>query len=341
MQSYPFTSRVTYDAQNLPQYDRAVDSAFLRKVFAQYFSDGVFYRPANALQVVAGTGMQVLVEPGVCHIQGAMGIEAQQRTLALPAAEAQPRIDTVVARMNLALDYRSIELYVVKGTAAAEPQAPALTRDTTIWELGLADILVAAGAVSIGQESITDTRLNPARCGSVAQTIGSLDTSPYFAQLDAALQTHAAAAKQQILLLQQVVDGIQQGSEVMLRAVYDQDGDGVVDAAIDQAARAAAAAALTAANTAQSTADSAATAAANAQGTANSAATAAATAQGTANSANTAAANANANANTKMPIAGGTFTGNVAAISYNRTDSCVRNIYVNGASTNYILMVRK
>lgn len=78
MQSYPFTSRVTYDGQGLPQYDRAVDSAFLRKVFAQYFSDGVFYNPTDALQVVAGTGMQVLVKPGVCHIQGAMGIETAE-----------------------------------------------------------------------------------------------------------------------------------------------------------------------------------------------------------------------------------------------------------------------
>ena len=34
MQSYPFTSQVTYDEQGLPLYDRAVDSAFLRKVFA-------------------------------------------------------------------------------------------------------------------------------------------------------------------------------------------------------------------------------------------------------------------------------------------------------------------
>ena len=38
MQSYPFTSRVTYDGQGLPQYDRAVDSAFLRKVFCLLYT---------------------------------------------------------------------------------------------------------------------------------------------------------------------------------------------------------------------------------------------------------------------------------------------------------------
>ena len=231
MQSYPFTSRVTYDGQGLPQYDRAVDSAFLRKVFAQYFSDGVFYNPTDALQVVAGTGMQVLVKPGVCHIQGAMGIETEEREFPVPAAEAQPRIDTVVARLDLSLEHRSIDLYYVKGTAAAEPQTPALTRNTTIWELGTANIRVEPGTETVGDEIISDTRLDTGRCGTVAQTIGELDTEPYFQQLEAAIKAHDTAAKQQILLLQQAIDGIEQGSEVMLRAVYDKDADGVVDEA--------------------------------------------------------------------------------------------------------------
>lgn len=46
-------------------------------------------------------------------------------------------------------------------------------------------------------------------------------------------------------------------------------------------------------------------------------------------------------ADAAMPKAGGTFTGDVVAIASNRTSSCLRNIYVNGVSTNYILMVRK
>ena len=111
MQSYPFTSdKITYDEHGLPKYDRAVDSAFLRKVFAQYFSDGVFYSSANALQVVADTGMQVAVEPGSCHIQGAIGIETNRRTLVVQAAEAQDRIDTVVARLDLTLGVRRGDL---------------------------------------------------------------------------------------------------------------------------------------------------------------------------------------------------------------------------------------
>ena len=202
MRSYPFTSQVTYDDEGLPLYDRAIDSAFLRKVFSQYFSDGVFYKPSNALQVVVDSGMQVAVEPGCCHIQGAIGIEDSRRTLVVQASESLDRIDTVVARLDLSLAVRDIDLYVVKGTAAVSPQPPALTRDATVWELGLANLFVAKNTQTISQQSITDTRLDASRCGVVAQTIGELDTSPYFAQIQAALADIQQQAAAQLVRLE-------------------------------------------------------------------------------------------------------------------------------------------
>ena len=221
MQSYPFTSQVTYDEQGLPLYDRAVDSEFLRAVFAAYFSDGIFYKPTSALQVVAGTGLQVQVNPGICHIRGAMGIETETRTLTLETAGTLPRIDTVVARLDLSLAVRSIELYIVKGTPSSTPQRPALTRDATIWELGLADIAVAANASTITQSSITDTRLDTSRCGVVAQTIGSLDTAPYFSQLTAAIASHQEEAEEQIRALQEAIAAVEGNTAWMLRSLYD------------------------------------------------------------------------------------------------------------------------
>ena len=224
MQSYPFTSQVTYDEKGRPLYDRAVDSEFLRSVFAAYFSDGIFYKPTNALQVVAGTGMQVQVNPGICHIRGAMGIETYTRTLTVEAADASPRIDTVVARLDLSLAVRSIELYILKGTPSSSPQRSALTRDATIWELGLADIAVAANSRTITQSSITDTRLDTERCGVVAQTIGSLDTAPYFAQLTTAIAEHQDAAEAQIAALQAAIAAVEGDTAWMMKSVYDSEG---------------------------------------------------------------------------------------------------------------------
>ena len=227
MQSYPFTSdKITYDEHGLPKYDRAVDSAFLRKVFAQYFSDGVFYSSANALQVVADTGMQVAVEPGSCHIQGAIGIETNRRTLVVQAAEEMDRIDTVVARLDLSLAVRSIDLYVVKGTAAESPQAPALTRDSTIWELGLANLFVAKNVATISQQRITDTRLDTARCGQVGASVQPpFDTQAYFAQLEAAIRAHQTDAEAQIERLRKAIEDVQTGAAWLAKDIYDpQDG---------------------------------------------------------------------------------------------------------------------
>lgn len=207
MKSYPYTSEVTYDAKGLPLYDRAVDSEFLRRVFKQYFSDGVFYLPENALQVVADTGMQVKVQPGACHIQGAMGIEDDTRTLQVQAAEDRDRIDTVVARHDLSRDMRKIDLYIVKGTAADSPQPPALTRDGTIWELGLANLFISKNTTSIPQERITDTRLDTSRCGQVMTPLQTPDWAPYFAQLQAVIAAQADAGSSQMEAWQTAFEG--------------------------------------------------------------------------------------------------------------------------------------
>ncbi len=228
MQSYPFTSdKITYDEHGLPKYDRAVDSAFLRKVFAQYFSDGVFYSSANALQVVADTGMQVAVEPGSCHIQGAIGIETNRRTLVVQAAEEMDRIDTVVARLDLSLAVRSIDLYVVKGTAAESPQAPALTRDSTIWELGLANLFVAKNVATISQQRITDTRLDTSRCGQVGAPVQPpFDTEAFFSQLEAAIQAHQEGAEAQLEQLRLAIEAVEGDAAWMMKDLYDPAGLG-------------------------------------------------------------------------------------------------------------------
>nr|DAO25819.1 MAG TPA: Receptor Binding Protein [Caudoviricetes sp.] len=218
MISYPFTSRVTYDAQNLPIYDRAVDSAFLRRFYKAYWDDGVFYKPSTSFAVTAtGTGMNVQVQPGMAQVQGAFCLEDTVQTLPIAAADASlNRIDSVVLRLDLSLDKRDISLAVISGVAAVSPVAPALTRNNTTWELGIANVLVSAGAGVITQRDVEDTRLDDTRCGAVAQTVGDLDTSGFFAQLTA-----------MIARLREEIGEVETGTAAMLRSVYDPGDDGV------------------------------------------------------------------------------------------------------------------
>lgn len=218
MISYPFTSRVTYDKQSLPIYDRAVDSAFLRRFYKAYWDDGVFYKPSTSFAVTAtGTGMNVQVQPGMAQVQGAFCLEDTVQTLPIAAADVSlNRIDSVVLRLDLSLDKRDISLAVVSGAAAVSPVTPALTRNNTTWELGIANVLVSAGAGVITQRDVEDTRLDDTRCGAVAQTVGELDTSGFFAQLTA-----------MIARLREEIGEVETGTAAMLRSVYDPGDDGV------------------------------------------------------------------------------------------------------------------
>ena len=137
--------------------------------------------------------MTVDVQPGDALVNGHHFYEETVRTLTVQAANATlDRIDSVVLRLNLAVDALPIDLYVVQGTAAATPTAPDLTRNASVYEIGLANLFITKNTTTITQQRITDTRLDSARCGIVASIIGDTDTSTYYSQL-AAVITQAYA----------------------------------------------------------------------------------------------------------------------------------------------------
>lgn len=154
--------------------DRVYDASDFAGYFSKLVTNGIFYADANNLKVTASDGMHVLVAPGSAWIRG----YAYENTLSLEltlatANGAQPRIDRVVLRLS-AVD-RNIALAVKTGAALELPVPPALTRTVEVYELGLADVLVGKGVVSITQDKITDTRLDSALCG----TVNSLITAVY------------------------------------------------------------------------------------------------------------------------------------------------------------------
>lgn len=185
MESFPFSS-------TSGTKDRAITSEMERNFYKQIYTNGVLMNVSSALQVVAKTGMTINVKPGACIIEGANGIESNTRSFTLETANsALPRIDRVVARMDLAESYRSIELYVKTGSTATTPEAPSLTRESNFWEIALADIKVSAGATEITQSNITDQRLNTAVCGAVVPAFPtSIDTESIFTQFQAALDEY-------------------------------------------------------------------------------------------------------------------------------------------------------
>lgn len=207
MIGYPLDSHVVFN-DGVPEYDRAISSAPLRELIRRLFSDGVLPDVASNLQVqyvgstrVSGTvsgdasTYNVVVNAGFGICAGCLKLQENYYGLTMDVANtSQPRIDTVVLRLNDNDSVRSCDFHIVQGTPAPTPVAPALTRDSSIWEIGLANLYKPAVVSSTSPIVVTDTRLDPSRCG-VISSISEFDTSALYQQVQDAMEHHQISAE--------------------------------------------------------------------------------------------------------------------------------------------------
>lgn len=164
--------------------DRKVKADFFARFFGSLIGNGVFPNPSTGCQVIANNDMTVTVKAGKAWINGYYYENTDDLTLTLETADGVlKRIDRIVLQYST-ID-RTIVVKVKKGTFASTPVAPALQRDADAYELGIADIYIANGAVSISQANITDLRLNSAYCGIVHGLVDQVDTTTLFNQYQA------------------------------------------------------------------------------------------------------------------------------------------------------------
>lgn len=176
-----------FDAQGVEgSYDRTYSSADVAAYFASFIGNGVYASPANQLKVSPANGkMAVNVAVGKAWINGyfyELSDSAKELTIATGDAN-NPRIDKVVCSLNLS--NRLIELKVIQGAASANPQPPTHSREDEVFDLVLAEVAVAAGAVELSDEDITDKRPDNAVCGFVTGVVEQIDTTGLFSQYDA------------------------------------------------------------------------------------------------------------------------------------------------------------
>ena len=154
--------------------DRVYSATDFAAYFGKLISNGIFYAAPTNLQVTPGSGMAVSVAAGSAWINGYSYENTDALELNLTTASGvNPRIDRVAVRFSAV--ERRIYLVVLTGTPAEVPVAPTLTRTDDAFELGLAEVHVPKGSVTVISQSIMDTRLNTALCGLV----NSLVTAVY------------------------------------------------------------------------------------------------------------------------------------------------------------------
>lgn len=163
--------------------DRRYKAERFREYFALFIGDGIFYKNANALKVKQDEGMTVILNAGAAWVAGGGYINDGEKRFILDTADGvMARIDRVVIRCDYAL--RDIYATVKKGAYSAQPAAPALQRDADAYELGIADIYIGKGVISVTQANITDLRLNTSICGIVTGLIEQADTTEIFNQIE-------------------------------------------------------------------------------------------------------------------------------------------------------------
>lgn len=156
---------------------REYAAADFAEYFASFIGSGIF-NGGSALQVYAdGSGQKVMVKAGRAWIKGYYysltdDVDGSNKEVEIETADASSdRIDAVVLRLDTSVAARRIALYVIKGTAAASPTAPAPVRSGEIYDLVLAHVRVKANTLAIAAGSVTDKRLDATLCGTVNSLI--------------------------------------------------------------------------------------------------------------------------------------------------------------------------
>ena len=153
-------------------------------------TSGVYGQEGN-YQVVWKSGMTVTVKAegmlgGWLSNMQRYGIAFWNATdidLEVPIGDGvNPRIDRVVVSWHIPNQSELPQVIIRQGTPAADPQPPALVNDGEYAEICLAEIAVAAGAITPAAENITDTRLDGDVCGLVSMGIEKIPTDGLYQQ---------------------------------------------------------------------------------------------------------------------------------------------------------------
>lgn len=163
-------------------------------------TSGVFAAENNAAVAAVLNEMAVTVSDGVGWIANAKndGVvwwndhEATNDTklkLAIDTADgALDRIDRIIVEWKTTNYVDLPEIKVLKGNLASNPAAPSLTNNSTVRQLSIASVYVAAGTTAITSAMVTDERLDSSVCGLVSSDI-SIDTSAMNAQFKAFMES--------------------------------------------------------------------------------------------------------------------------------------------------------
>lgn len=148
--------------------DRTYNADNISNFFGGILNDGVFKNYNGDLAVTAGSGLSVNVAGGKAMIFSKYILNTGQLNLPLAGASSMPRYDAVVIGVDL--ENRIGEIYIKTGTPGVTPSYPTILNTDNAKELCLAYVYVAAGATTIINANIIDSRSDTSVCGYIKFT---------------------------------------------------------------------------------------------------------------------------------------------------------------------------
>ena len=178
-------------------------------------TSGVFSSDGNFQASVTGD-RKVTISPGLAWIKnsdfsGKSICNTEPVPVEIPIADGtRPRIDRIVLRFDKARNESSIVLK--QGTPSSAPAASSVERTELVYELGLCTVYIKASSTIINNGDVTSTLLDESVCGLMRDGVTGIPTSQLQEQVYDLIND-----------LREVIAGVESGTEMMLKAVYDPD----------------------------------------------------------------------------------------------------------------------
>lgn len=171
--------------------DRLYSADEMNKPYKRVINNGVFATPQGTpstdLQVLsANDNMNIIVKAGEGLFGDKWFESAADIAITVPTnTSTVPRRDSVIVQVDKRISGRKGRVIYRTGTPSSNPMPPNLSTTNNVIEYRVANIYVAANAVYIGQDAITDLR-GSSECPWVTSLIKQVDTSQLYNQWAAA-----------------------------------------------------------------------------------------------------------------------------------------------------------
>lgn len=209
----------TFGFYNSLDHDRKYNARQFSTLIDCLITDGVFANVDGIFGTTPGSGLQVIVKPGLAWFDHTWNNNDASMPLELSAADVTlTRYDAVVLEVNESDRTNSIK--VVTGTPAVSPVKPSLTDTDTLHQHVLAYVKVPGGATSVVESNI-EIMVGQSACPFTTAILQTTDIDVMFANWEDQFDTWFANLKLQltddvVANLQRQIDELTDGAHQVL-----------------------------------------------------------------------------------------------------------------------------